>query len=62
MLIGALKEIKPGESRVIVTPVEVEELINDGHEVWIQSNAGHNAGFYDEDYKNSGAKIVETRE
>lgn len=62
MLIGALKEIKPGESRVIVTPVEVEELISDGHEVWVQSNAGYNAGFYDEDYKNSGAKIVETRE
>ncbi len=62
MLIGALKEIKPGESRVIVTPVEVEELINDGHEVWVQSNAGYNAGFYDEDYKKSGAKIVETRE
>lgn len=62
MLIGALKEIKPGESRVIVTPVEVEELVNDGHEVCVETNAGYVAGFNDEDYERAGAKIVETRE
>ncbi|MGL5380551.1 alanine dehydrogenase [Clostridium sp.] len=62
MIIGALKEIKPGESRVIVTPVEVEELVSDGHEVLVQAGAGYIAGFYDEEYINAGAKIIETRE
>lgn len=62
MIIGALKEIKKGESRVIVTPVEVEELINDGHEVLIEKNAGYIAGFYDDDYASVGAKIAKTRE
>lgn len=62
MRIGALKEIKPGESRVIVTPIEVEELCLDGHEVLVETNAGYIAGFYDEDYIKAGAKIVQTRE
>lgn len=62
MKIGVLKEIKSGESRVIVTPVEAEELINDGHEVLVQQNAGYIAGFDDEDYVKIGAKIIDNRE
>ena len=62
MKIGILKEIKPGESRVIMTPTEVSELCNDGHEIFVEKNAGHQAGFYDESYIESGAKILETKE
>lgn len=62
MKIGALKEIKPGEFRVIVTPVEVEELVNDGHELFVESNAGYVAGFDDKDYIRAGATIVDSRE
>lgn len=62
MIIGILKEIKSGESRVIVTPVEVEELIHDGHEILVEKNAGYIAGFCDEDYERVGAKIVDYRE
>lgn len=62
MKIGVLKEIKCGESRVIVTPVEAQELINDGNEVLVEKNAGYIAGFYDEEYVQIGAQIVETRE
>ncbi|MBU3136203.1 alanine dehydrogenase [Clostridium gasigenes] len=62
MIIGVLKEIKCGESRVIVTPVEAEELINDGHEVLVQKNAGYIAGFNDEEYARIGAKIIDNRE
>lgn len=62
MIIGILKEIKSGESRVIATPVEVEELIRDGHKVLVEKNAGYIAGFYDEDYSKIGAEIVEFRE
>lgn len=62
MKIGVLKEIKCGESRVIVTPVEAQELINDGHEVLVEKNAGYIAGFYDEEYIKIGAEIVASRE
>lgn len=62
MLIGVLKEIKEGESRVIATPVEVEELCLNNHEVLVETNAGYVAGFYDVDYERAGAKIAKTRE
>ncbi|MCG8485529.1 MAG: alanine dehydrogenase [Clostridia bacterium] len=57
MKIGLLKDIKPGESRTIMTPIEVQELVNNGHQVFIQSNAGANAGFYNEDYQEAGGEI-----
>lgn len=62
MIIGILKEIKPGEFRVIATPVEVEELVSNGHELYVETNAGEVAGFYDEDYERAGAKIAKNRE
>ena len=58
MLIGVPKEIKPQESRVGLTPTSVKELINHGHEVLIQEGAGFGAGFTDDDYKISGAKLI----
>lgn len=57
MIIGVLKEIKSGESRVILTPTEVAELCSDGHKVLVQSQAGSNAGFEDEDYIKAGSEI-----
>ncbi len=62
MIIGILKEIKSGEYRVILTPVEVAQLIEDGHVVFVQKGAGSKAGFEDEVYVKEGAKIKETRE
>jgi len=57
MRVGILKEIKNGESRVILTPSEVGELVSNGHEVVVQSEAGEMAGFTDEAYKASGGQI-----
>ncbi|QZY54184.1 alanine dehydrogenase [Crassaminicella profunda] len=57
MIIGVLKEIKSGESRVIMTPIEAGELVADGHEVLVQSGAGVKAGFEDEEYISVGAEI-----
>lgn len=57
MIIGTFKERKPGESRVVLTPVEVAELIEDGHMVLIEKNAGLQAGFSDEDYVQAGAAL-----
>lgn len=62
MIIGVLKEIKPGESRVIMTPTEVAELCADGHKVLVQSTAGEKAGFDDKEYVEAGAEIKEKME
>ena len=62
MKFGILKDIKSGESRVIATPVEVSEIKRDGHEVYVASKAGYDAGFDDDEYAAAGAVIVETNE
>ena len=62
MKFGLLKDIKPGEYRTIVTPAEVEAIVRDGHEVYVQRGAGAGAGFADEQYAQEGAKLVDTME
>lgn len=62
MIIGVLKEIKPNEGRVIMTPTEVSELHSRGHKVLVQSKAGEKAGFSDEEYVKAGADIRESME
>lgn len=58
MRIGVPKEIKNHEYRVGLTPQSVRELIQAGHEVWVETHAGHAIGFSDESYLNSGASIA----
>lgn len=58
MIISCLKEIKVREGRVCLIPSNVVELVAGGHTVYIQKNAGVNAGFSDADYRKAGAKIV----
>ena len=60
MKVGIPTEIKAQESRVGLTPASVQELINYGHEVIIQNNAGFGAGFENTDYEKAGAKIAPT--
>ncbi|MFI3321616.1 MAG: alanine dehydrogenase [Rikenellaceae bacterium] len=62
MIIGIPKEIKNNESRVSLTPSGSYELSSRGHEVYVQSTAGLGSGFSDEDYIESGAKILPTIE
>ncbi|MFQ5959600.1 MAG: alanine dehydrogenase, partial [Alphaproteobacteria bacterium] len=62
MLIGAPKEIKTHEYRVGLTPSSVRELVHHGHEVIVQTNAGHAIGLDDDDYVVTGARIVDTPE
>ena len=62
MVIGLLKDIKQGEYRTILTPLEVHTLKADGHRVLIQAGAGEGAGFSDDKYGAEGAEIVETAE
>jgi len=62
MIIGVPKEIKQSENRVALTPAGVLEFKKRGHEVYIQSSAGENSGFLDEEYIAAGAKILPTIE
>ena len=62
MIIGVPKEIKLQEHRIGLTPDSVKMLTSKGHEVLVQENGGYEAGFSNEDYKNSGAKIIEKAE
>ncbi len=57
MKIGVLKENKPGEERVILTPSEVKDLTEAGHGVLVQQGAGSNAGFPDGEYIAAGATL-----
>ncbi|MCH8171248.1 MAG: Re/Si-specific NAD(P)(+) transhydrogenase subunit alpha [Bacteroidetes bacterium] len=59
MIITVPKENLPGENRVAVIPDVASKLIKSGFEVHIETNAGINAGFPDEQYESVGAKIVE---
>lgn len=58
MKIAIPKEIKDNERRVGGTPLTVAALVKDGHEVFVETQAGAAIGFSDEDYKKSGATIV----
>ena len=60
MKIGIPKEIKPQENRIGLTPESVKVLVSDGHEVLVENNGGYEAGFYNEQYKRSGAKIIDS--
>ncbi len=50
------------EERVSLVPPGVRELIEAGGEVVIETGAGQNAGFTDEQYTKMGGKIVYSRE
>ena len=60
MNFGILKEIKEGEHRVILTPAEVAVISQDGHRVYVEQNAGVDAGFENEEYVKAGATILST--
>tara|TARA_Y100000590_G_scaffold468108_1_gene649523 strand:+ start:312 stop:1433 length:1122 start_codon:yes stop_codon:yes gene_type:complete len=62
MRIGIPKEIKPQENRVGLTPDSVKKLTSNGHQVLVEKNCGFEAGFYNDQYKNVGATIVDKAE
>lgn len=62
MKIGVPKEIKILEYRVGLVPAGVGELVQDGHEVVVETGAGLGIGMTDEDYGAAGATVVATAE
>ncbi len=62
MKIGVPKEIKTLEFRVGMTPAGVRELVHDGHEVFVETNAGMGIGMSNADYVAAGAKVLDKAE
>lgn len=60
MIIGVPKEIKNNESRVALTPSGAQILSKNGHTVYVETNAGINSGFSNEEYIRAGARILQT--
>lgn len=58
MRIGIPKETLWEEKRVALAPAGVDALIRAGHTVYIESGAGLESHFSDEDYSSTGAQIV----
>jgi alanine dehydrogenase len=62
MYIGIPKERRPFEFRVGLSPAGVEILVQNGHKVFIEHEAGLGAGFSDTDYEKAGANLVYSTE
>jgi len=58
MLIGVPKEIKDQEYRVGLLPSSTRELTHHGHQVIVETMAGHAIGMDDADYVAAGAEVV----
>lgn len=57
MIIGVPKEIKTKETRVSITPLSVQKLTQNGHQVIVEENAGVASSFTNKEYMDAGAKI-----
>jgi len=56
--IGIPKEVSLQEKRIPLTPGAVELLVNNGHRVSIETEAGKPAKFSDREYSEAGARIT----
>jgi alanine dehydrogenase len=62
MKIGVPKEIKDNENRVGITPAGASTLVQHGHEVVVERDAGAGCGFVDADYREAGTRITDVEE
>ncbi|MFB7126134.1 alanine dehydrogenase [Kitasatospora xanthocidica] len=60
MKVGIPREVKNHEYRVAITPAGVHELVRNGHEVYIEDNAGVGSSIPNEEYVAAGATILPT--
>lgn len=58
MRVGVPKEVKSHENRVGLVPAAAEEFDHHGHQVIVESEAGREIGFSDDDYRAAGAEIA----
>jgi alanine dehydrogenase len=58
MKVGVPTEVKSDEYRVAFTPSGVRELVDAGHEIYVQSGAGEGSAILDDAYVAQGATIL----
>jgi alanine dehydrogenase len=58
--VGVPKEVKNHEYRVAITPVGVHELVEHGHEVFVERSAGLGSSIADAEYEAAGAKLLDS--
>src|SRR5882757_3733813 len=58
--VGIPTEIKNHEYRVAITPSGVHELVTNGHEVFLQRDAGLGSSISNDAYVAAGARILDT--
>jgi alanine dehydrogenase len=58
MEFGIPKEVRDLEKRVGLTPAGVLALVRPGHFVYVERDAGAEAGFSDEDFRQADAQII----
>jgi alanine dehydrogenase len=56
--IGVPKEVSNDERRMCLTPGGVSVLVSNGHEVYIEQDAGDEANFTDDEFADAGAEIA----
>ncbi len=56
--IGVVREIKPDEYRVALTPAGARELVGRGHDVVVEAGAGAGSAFPDAEYAAVGARLT----
>lgn len=62
MKLGLPKESQAGEQRVALIPANIARLLKKNLQVVVESGAGLNAGFTDDDYLAAGANIASSRD
>jgi alanine dehydrogenase len=62
LIVGVVREIKPDEYRVALTPAGARELRQRGHDVIVESGAGLGSSFPDSDYEAVGARATSVEE
>jgi alanine dehydrogenase len=62
LFIGIPKETSFQENRIPLIPESVALMVNNGHEILIETGAGKASNFQDSDFSEAGARIVYTAE
>lgn len=62
LYIGIPREISFQENRIALVPDAVAVLVNNGHRVVVETNAGKMSNFQDKDFSEAGAQIAQTPE
>jgi alanine dehydrogenase len=58
MRVGVVRELKPDEHRVALTPAGARELVERKHVVLVETGAGEGSAFSDAAYAAAGARVV----